>query len=103
MVVRFPFIVGNAIAEDLIIPHRIAPLAAAIGGSGNNLYARNKEKPEPAMQILAFWSEWGDSNSRHLEPKGERFYFYKLLYYVLPYLLWKLILSGTLCATDSAR
>ena len=29
-----------------------------------------------------YWSEWGDSNSRHLEPKGASFNYSKLLYSV---------------------
>ena len=29
----------------------------------------NDKTPEIALQFQGFWSEWGDSNSRHLEPK----------------------------------
>ena len=36
----------------------------------NYFYAINKEKARTCNADSGFWSEWGDSNSRHLEPKS---------------------------------
>ena len=39
-----------------------------------NIFYRNRESEhifnlEDCVRIIISWSEWGDSNSRHLEPK----------------------------------
>ena len=41
-----------------------------------NIFYRNRESEhifnlEDCVRIIISWSEWGDSNSRHLEPKDE--------------------------------
>ena len=40
-----------------------------------NIFYRNRESEhifnlEDCVRIIISWSEWGDSNSRHLEPKS---------------------------------
>ena len=41
-----------------------------------NIFYRNRESEhifnlEDCVRIIISWSEWGDSNSRHLDPKDE--------------------------------
>ena len=53
------------------------------------------------MLLWFLWSEWGDSNSRHLEPKGGRKLFSNLLYSVSRYLFRNPVLFGTVFSVVS--
>ena len=67
-----------------------------------NIFYRNRESEhifnlEDCVRIIISWSEWGDSNSRHLEPKQSNKLFSNLFESVYRFLLRKIALSGTLC------
>ena len=47
------------------------------------------------MLFWFLWSEWGDSNSRHLDPKQSDNLFSNLFESVWWFLLRKIVLSGT--------
>ena len=67
----------------------------------SNLPVLANKKKGGRWPPFSYWSEWGDSNSRHLEPKDERKLFSNLLYSVWRHLFRNTMLSGTVFSVVS--